>query len=223
MNRTVTIVSGLPRSGTSMMMAMLAAGGIPVVTDHIRRPDEHNPRGYFELEAVKHTATDPSWLVGASGKAVKMVYLLLYDLPPGQCYRVVFMRRNLDEVLASQETMLRAGRAPAQRLTFEQVRGTFELHLRRVRAWLNTQPNFAMLEVDYEQVLSDTGSVAIDLDAFLGPGLDVAAMAGVPDDTLYRHRAERRSLDMPHRHVARLSDAQSAGTQSVVSANVDSR
>jgi hypothetical protein len=185
----VTIVSGLPRSGTSMMMAMLAAGGIPLLTDNVRRADEHNPRGYFELEAVKNTATNPSWLADAQGKAVKMVYVLLYDLPDDGRYRVVFMRRDLDEVLASQESMLGPETSLSGRLSLAEVRTTFEQHLRRIRTWLDRQPNFTVLELDYNGVLSDPWRAAIALDNFLGPGLDVAAMARVPDETLYRHRA----------------------------------
>ena len=107
----VTLVSGLPRSGTSMMMQMLHAGGIPAVTDNIRLADKDNERGYYELEAVKRTKDDASWLRDAPGKAVKVIYLLLYDLPTDYTYRVIFMNRNLDEVLASQRAMLERRRA----------------------------------------------------------------------------------------------------------------
>src|SRR5437868_1127771 len=103
----LTIVSGLPRSGTSMMMRMLEAGGMPVLTDKVRSADEDNPNGYFEFEAVKRTKQDASWLDDSGGRAVKMVYRLLYDLPVNRNYRVLFMRRNLKEVLASQREMLR--------------------------------------------------------------------------------------------------------------------
>src|SRR5574337_153211 len=98
----ITIVSGLPRSGTSMMMQMLHRGGIPAVTDEIRSADEDNPKGYYEFEPVKKTKEDASWLARAGGKVVKMVYRLLYDLPGDYAYHVVFMRRNLREVIASQ-------------------------------------------------------------------------------------------------------------------------
>ena len=102
----LTIVSGLPRSGTSLMMKMLEAGGLPVLVDNVREADVDNPRGYYEFEPVKALKSDASWVAPALGKAVKMVYLLLMDLPSDQDYRVVFMRRNLDEVLASQKAML---------------------------------------------------------------------------------------------------------------------
>ena len=106
-NAEIIIVSGLPRSGTSMMMRMLEAGGIPPLIDNLRRPNEDNPGGYYEFEPVKRTKQDPSWLTTAGGKVVKMVYRLLYDLPTGYEYRVIMMRRTLEEVLASQEAMLK--------------------------------------------------------------------------------------------------------------------
>ena len=105
-DQVVTIVSGLPRSGTSLMMRMLESGGIPVLIDGVRDADEDNPQGYYEYEPVKKTKEDTTWLQQASGKAVKMVYQLLYDLPPHYQYRVVFMRRRMSEVLASQKIML---------------------------------------------------------------------------------------------------------------------
>src|SRR5450432_3057856 len=111
---TITVVSGLPRSGTSLMMQMLAAGGMPLLTDQIRAPDQDNPRGYFEFERVKQIKRDQAWLGSAVGKAVKIIHLLLYDLPPNRNYRVIFMRRNIEEVLISQRKMLqRTARQPA--------------------------------------------------------------------------------------------------------------
>src|SRR5690349_19374505 len=112
----IIIVSGLPRSGTSLMMQMLAGGGVEILTDAIRTADDDNPRGYLEFEPVKKTKQDSSWVPAARGKAVKMVSQLLYDLPPAERYRIIFMSRDLDEVLASQEKMLaRLGRPAAPR------------------------------------------------------------------------------------------------------------
>ena len=88
---SVTVVSGLPRSGTSMMMRILEAGGMDVLTDQIRTADVDNPRGYYEFEPVKKTKDDPSWIPEAAGKAVKMVYQLLYDLPDGFHYQILMM------------------------------------------------------------------------------------------------------------------------------------
>src|SRR5207247_9084675 len=106
MNSEIIIVSGLPRSGTSLMMQALENGGVEVVTDNIRTSDTDNPRGYYELEKVKKMKQDASWLPQARGKAFKMVSQLLYDLPPIESYRVIFMERDLDEMLISQEKML---------------------------------------------------------------------------------------------------------------------
>ena len=184
----VTIVSGLPRSGTSLMMQMLSAGGIPPLTDEIRAADEDNPRGYLEFERVKQIKQDKSWLDEAAGKAVKMVHLLLYDLPQGRPYRVVFMRRNLDEVLASQRKMLtRQGKAGAQ-LPEEQLRKVFKDQVRKVTSWLTTQPNVKSIEVTYHELIADPRGHAARLNEFLGGGLDVDAMVGAVDPNLYRNR-----------------------------------
>jgi len=112
MSDPIYVVSGLPRSGTSLMMRMLDAGGVPAVTDRIRTADDDNPRGYFELEAVKRTKQDPSWLDDAPGKAVKVISQLLCELPPDRAYKVIVMRRKLGEVSAAQKTMLEGRRSP---------------------------------------------------------------------------------------------------------------
>src|SRR5215510_8114285 len=106
MDSDIIVVSGLPRSGTSLMMQMLDSGGVEVVTDNIRAADTDNPRGYHEFEKVKRIKHDASWLPGTRGKVFKMISQLLYDLPPGENYRIIFMDRDLDEVLRSQEKML---------------------------------------------------------------------------------------------------------------------
>lgn len=184
----VTIVSGLPRSGTSMMMQILAAGGVPILTDNIREPDEDNPRGYYEFERVKQVREDASWLEGAGGMAVKMVYRLLPDLPKDRSYRVIFMKRRLDEVIASQDEMLqrhgKAGGDAAQ----EQLTAIYERQLGEAARWLATQPNFSVLYIDYQDVLHDTERVVAEVNAFLGGNLNVAAMVQVPDRSLYRQR-----------------------------------
>src|SRR5580692_4579151 len=99
MHSDIIIVSGLPRSGTSVMMQMLDHGGVEVVTDHVRTADTDNPKGYYELEKVKKVKADATWLPATRGKAFKMVSQLLYDLPPGEKYCILFMERNLEEVL----------------------------------------------------------------------------------------------------------------------------
>jgi hypothetical protein len=185
----VTIVSGLPRSGTSMMMRMVDAGGVTALTDNIRRADEDNPRGYFEYEPVKKTKEDPSWLDHAGGRVVKMVYRLLYDLPPGREYRVIFMRRNLDEVVSSQDVMLsRRGRQSGD-LSKEKLVGLFEQQLAEFDAWVAKHPNFKVLYVSYNDTLQDPAATVQGVNAFLGGQLDVANMSRVVEPILYRQRS----------------------------------
>jgi hypothetical protein len=184
----VTIVAGLPRSGTSMMMQILEAGGLPVLTDRIREADEDNPRGYYEFEAVKQTAEDASWLEQAQGKVVKMVYRLLYTLPAGRSYRVVFTRRRLEEVIASQDEMLRRHGTPSSDVQEQQLVGIYRRQLSDVEKWLEDQPNFSVLYVDYQDLLADPGPVIEEINRFLGGELDTAAMRRVPDRSLYRQR-----------------------------------
>lgn len=186
--RYLTIVSGLPRSGTSLMMKMLDAGGLPVLVDNIREADIDNPRGYYEFEPVKALKKDTSWVAESLGKAVKMVYLLLYDLPPDVEYRVVFMRRNLDEILASQRAMLERLGKPA-RSDDDTMATLFREQLAKFDAWVKTRPNFHVLNVSYNELVTDPAPHATRIDQFLGGGLDTNAMKGAVDPSLYRNRA----------------------------------
>jgi len=183
----ITVVSGLPRSGTSLMMQMLDAGGIGPLTDRVRTADEDNPRGYYEFEPVKQTKRDAGWVPSAVGKAVKMIYQLLYDLPPEFAYRVVFMERKIEEVLASQRTMLERQGAQGAKLTDEQLAKVFGAQVAKCKAWLAAQPNFTVAYVSYNDLVADPRPQADVLSAFLG-GLDVDAMASVVDPSLYRQR-----------------------------------
>jgi hypothetical protein len=186
MSGTVTVVSGLPRSGTSLAMQMLAAGGMTVLTDGVRAADEDNPRGYLEFEAVKRTREDASWVAEAVGKAVKMVYLLLRELPAGYEYRVILMRRDLREVLASQKAMLsRLGRHGAD-VSEERMAAIFEEQLRGVVNWLAGQSHFQVLQVDYRECVRAPGEVARKVNAFLGGHLNEQRMAAAVDASLYR-------------------------------------
>jgi hypothetical protein len=185
----ITVVSGLPRSGTSMMMKMLEAGGIPPVTDEIREADEDNPKGYYEFERVKQMDQgDTSWVVGAQGKVVKVISALLKHLPGDQQYRVVFVRRNMPEILASQRKMLiRRGEDP-DKMDDEQMTMLFEKHLRQVEEWLSAQPNFRVLYAHYTEVLTDPMPQIAKINEFLGGRLDAQSMATVVDRSLYRNR-----------------------------------
>ena len=186
MSAEIVIVSGLPRSGTSLMCQMIANAGIEVLTDRIREPDTDNPRGYFELEKVKTIKRDSSWLPEARGKAFKMVSQLLYDLPATERYRVVFMQRDLEEMLISQEKMLeRLGRPIAPR---ELVRKNFVGHLERLHEMLGRQPHIAVLRVEYRDLVERPAEMAEIVDEFLGRRCDVGRMAASVDPSLYRNR-----------------------------------
>lgn len=186
--RTITVVSGLPRSGTSMMMKMLEAGGIPPLTDEIREADADNPKGYFEFERVKKLDKgDDDWLTRAEGKAVKVISALLQHLPPGYDYRVIFMERHMSEILASQRKML-VRRGEADEMEDEKMSDLFEKHLQQVKGWLAQQENVSVLYVHYSEALADARSQAERVKRFLGADLDVDKMAGAVDPNLYRNR-----------------------------------
>jgi hypothetical protein len=187
-NDWVTIVSGLPRSGTSLMMQMLQAGGMNLLTDGQRAADPHNPRGYFEYEAVKRSGADVSWLEQAGGRAVKVIHLLLRHLPADRQYRVIFMLRDVQEVVASQRAMLKASGRSGALIPDDRLAGVFEQQLSEVRRWLAERTHFRVLYVNYREVLSDPFAAAQTIALFLGRRLDVSAMAGVVDRTLYRQR-----------------------------------
>jgi hypothetical protein len=185
-NSQIIVVSGLPRSGTSLMMQMLESGGIEVVTDEVRSADEDNPRGYYELEKVKSVRADASWLPGVRGQAMKMVSQLLYDLPPSERYRVIFMERDLEEVLTSQEKMLqRLGRPAAPRA---EMTRSYQLHLERLHQWLAQQPNIELLRVSYNDLIEQPERQANRVCAFLGGKANAAGMARTVDRSLYRNR-----------------------------------
>jgi hypothetical protein len=174
-------------------MQMLAAGGMPVLTDGIRAADEDNPRGYLEFEAVKRTKEDAAWVPCAQGKAVKMVYLLLRDLPAGYEYRVILMRRDLREVIASQRAMLtHLGRRGAD-LSDSRMAAIFETQMCETTEWLAAQSNFSVLEVNYSDCLQSPGYAASRVNAFLG-GLDEERMASAVDVSLYRRCSNRAAL-----------------------------
>jgi sulfotransferase family protein len=185
----VTVVSGLPRSGTSLMMQMLHAGGMPAVSDGQRAADVDNPRGYFEVEAVKKLKEDSSWIADAKGKVLKAISMLLFDLPKEHSYRVVFMLRHMDEILASQKEMLkRRGTLKEGGPTDEQMKQFFESHLTKVKTWLAAQPNFEVLYCPYNEVLEKPAEHVSRLASFLGGNLDQAAMTQAVDLNLYRNR-----------------------------------
>ncbi len=184
----ITVVSGLPRSGTSMMMRMLEAGGVPVLTDEKREADEDNLRGYYEDERVKQLREDASWIKEAEGKSVKVISYLLRYLPDGHSYKVIFMERKIQEVLASQKKMMRRRGETADEVPDEIMEGIFEKHLVEIGDWLSQQPNIEAIQVSYNMTLQDPETTAERVAAFLGGGLDTEKMTQVVDPRLYRQR-----------------------------------
>lgn len=184
----VTVVSGLPRSGTSMMMQALDRGGLEPLTDHEREPDPDNPEGYYELERVKALPEgDVAWLDEARGRAVKVVSALLRHLPEGYTYDVVFMRRDIDEVLASQDRMLER-RGEDDHADEDELRETFLDHLEEVQAWADARDDIRLTTVDYNAVVEDPEREFEAVRGFLRADLELAPMVEVVDPDLYRQR-----------------------------------
>jgi hypothetical protein len=184
----VTVVSGIPRSGTSLMMRMLDAGGIPALTDGARRADTHNPHGYFEYEPVKRLAADSSWMETARGKSLKVIYRLLRHLPAGIPYRVLLMERDLHEVFDSQHDMLVSRGDAAVDQSSDRLIALLAGELEETKKWLSEQPHVAVLAVRHRAVITNPTAQAREISDFLGGGLDEEAMAAAVDPSLYRHR-----------------------------------
>jgi hypothetical protein len=188
---SLIVVTGLPRSGTSMFMQMLAAGGMGVLTDGLREADEDNPRGYLEFEPVKNLLKDSQWLLEGRGKAIKIVAPLLGALPKALPCRVILSDRDLDEVLDSQQQML-IRRKQTLSVTAERRRMLKEEYTRtlaRVKVMLARRPGTQLLTLEHSKAISDARTTAEKVNQFLGGGLDVAKMAAVVDPTLHRNRA----------------------------------
>lgn len=184
----VIIVSGLPRSGTSMMMKMLEAGGIPVMTDNIRAADDDNPKGYYEFERVKQLDTDTAWLPDARGKVVKVISMLLEKLPGGYAYKVIFMHRNIAEILASQRQMLLRRGEQTDKVPDEEMARMYAAHLGKIESWLAEQDNMDVLYIEYSDVISNVRTWSDRVNTFLGGNLDTEHMNSVVDGRLYRQR-----------------------------------
>ncbi|HVN18134.1 MAG TPA: sulfotransferase domain-containing protein [Dongiaceae bacterium] len=185
----ITVVSGLPRSGTSLMMQMLAAGGMPVLSDGERRADVDNPKGYLEWERIKQLPRDPHCIAEAEGKAVKVISQLLLSLPSGFEYCVIFLQRPLAEVLSSQDEMLRNRGSFSPNSDQRVIAAGFEKHLKQVESWLDSTNGVVSTRVHYHDLLREPRVVAQRLAKFLAYPLDVEAMANQVDHKLYRQRA----------------------------------
>jgi Sulfotransferase family len=186
----IIVVSGLPRSGTSMMMKMLEAGGVPVWSDHERSADIDNPKGYYELERIKNLEkeTDKSYLREGRGKAVKAISFLLKDLPDEYDYRVIFMRRDLEEVIASQEKMIARLDQGDTSAGAEALKEAYRNDIVRTRLHCKKRPNFELVEIHYKAAVEDPARACRMVNEFLGGVLDESAMRGAVDAALYRNR-----------------------------------
>lgn len=185
----VTVVSGLPRSGTSMMMKMLAAGGLDPITDHVREADADNPKGYYEFERVKKLPDgDIAWVEHAQGKSVKVITALLEHLPNDYHYKVIFMRRKMEEILASQKKMLIRSGKPTDKVSDEKLAEMYAKHLAKIETWIRAHPNVEVLYVDYNDLLANPEAYPQRINQFLEGRLNAGKMADVVDPRLYRQR-----------------------------------
>jgi hypothetical protein len=185
----VTVVSGLPRSGTSLMMKMLAAGGLTILTDESRAPDADNPGGYCEFAPVRYTARDASWVTMARGRVVKVIYGLLSHLPPDEEYRVVLLQRDLEEVVDSQQAMLERSADEGAALSRDELIAGYRRQLDQLERWMIEQPNFIFTTVSYNDLLNDPLPQLAGVTNLLGRPLDTQAMSNAIIPALYRQRA----------------------------------
>jgi hypothetical protein len=184
----IVIVSGLPRSGTSMMMRILAEGGLPVITDELRRPDSDNPNGYFEFETVRQmSAGNVDWLANANGKAVKVISALLEYLPSNYSYKIIFLERDIREILESQRKMLAHRNEKATGAEAE-IELQIQKHLSVMKPWLVRQPNIEVLFVNYNMLMTKPEPLCEQITEFLDLPLNQTRMLAVPDKQLYRNR-----------------------------------
>lgn len=190
-NIPITIVSGLPRSGTSMMMKMLEAGGIHPLTDGIRVSDKDNPKGYYEFERVKRLQDgDTAWLPEAQGKSVKIISALLMRLPEDYTYKTIFMTRKISEVIASQKKMLvRRGEDP-EKVDAQEMEMLFQKHLQQCYQWIEQQKKMSCLKVSYNDLLADPLPHLAKIHAFLDNVPDIEKMSTIIDPALYRQKAQ---------------------------------
>lgn len=185
----ITIVSGLPRSGTSLMMQMLVAGGMQLLSDGERLADTDNPRGYLEWERIKQLPADPGCIAEAEGKVVKVISQLLLAVPSGHEYRVIFMQRPIPEVLASQDAMMRRRGTYKEGVNPAAMASAFKKHLKEAYAWIENKPYVKSLLVPYRGVLQNPRQIAEKIIEFVGVPLDLDAMCAQVDASLYRNRA----------------------------------
>jgi len=188
LSKEIIVVSGLPRSGTSMMMKMLEQGGLEIVTDALRSADEDNPNGYYEFETVKKLPDgQTAWVDGAQGKVVKVISALLEYLPAQYHYKIIFMERAIGEVLASQKKML-DNRKEESAVDDAEMQEQFQKHVAAAKYWLARQPNISVLYVDYNKMLASPDKYCQSVVDFVDMDLNLDKMRAVPNERLYRNR-----------------------------------
>tara|TARA_B100000401_G_C52698713_1_gene668011 strand:- start:9 stop:1046 length:1038 start_codon:yes stop_codon:yes gene_type:complete len=185
----IIIVSGLPRSGTSMMMQILSAGGLDILTDKKRTPDDNNPRGYYEYEPVKKLMIDKSWLPQAKGKVVKVIAQLIPYLPSNFNYKIVFMRRPMDEVLKSQQVMLGKEKDVKSKAFPSGLNNAFQKQLNRVDEWVESQANIDVININYKDIISSPENELESLVSFLDKPLEIDKLKSAIDKKLYRNKS----------------------------------
>jgi hypothetical protein len=181
---TLVVVSGIPRAGTSLLMQMLKKGGMTLLADNRRKPDISNPKGYLELEAVKNLSKDNSCLKNQTGKAVKVISHLLKHLPKHQKYKIIFMNREMNEIIKSQEKMLKK---EGKRFSKELIK-IFLKELKLVKKWVKEEPKKEMINLHYKKIIKNPAKQIDKIIEFLGVPLDKEAMIEAIDPSLYRTR-----------------------------------
>ena len=192
MEAPIIVVSGLPRSGTSMMMQMLKVSGVDLVLDDTRKPDLYNPRGYYEYEKVKEIKKDTSWLDGIQGKAVKIISQLLYHLPESHQYKIIFMQRNMEEIISSQNKMLSSRGKGSDVINDTIMAEKFERHLEKIRKWIDNQGNIGCLYIHYNKIIEDPIKTITKLNDFIDNQINIRPMLKVIDKSLYRIRKDNQ-------------------------------
>lgn len=187
----IVIVSGLPRSGTSMMMNMLEAGGMDLLVDNVRKADKDNPRGYFEYELVKKLPEgNIIWLESANSKVVKVVSYYIHHLPPRYEYKVLFMERNFDEILESQKQSVIEKEQTTSRKEDKMMTDYFKNHVKQTKEWISLQPNFSVLYLSYNEIVLNPEQYLDKINTFLELELNKEKMSKIVDKNLYRQRSK---------------------------------
>jgi len=185
----IIIVSGLPRSGTSLMMKMLESGGLELLTDNIRKPDEDNPKGYYEYERVKNLYNgDVSWIEKIDNKVIKIISYLLKYLPTSVNFQVIFMERNIDEIIESQNKMIKRRGEHVSPENNEKIKVYLVNHLKRVKEWLDKQSNFDVLYINYNKLIEEPENCVLQIKEFINLDLNIYNMINSVDKKLYRNR-----------------------------------